>query len=123
MFLKKSDFKEEQEFDQKLMYIEDSEVLRCFNHFKERYDERTGRDMTYINYWDVWIQYLRGYSINIQDKHMYRIIGNYLKDECLFKVVYVKIHLGIYVPLTIIKIEDQKKKIQLYRKILKIKKK
>ena len=35
MFLKKSDFKEEQEFDQKLMYIEDSEVLRCFNHFKE----------------------------------------------------------------------------------------
>jgi hypothetical protein len=53
----------------------------------------------------------------------YRIIGNYLKDECLFKVVYVKIHLGIYVPLTIIKIEDQKKKIQLYRKILKIKKK
>ncbi|MCK9417147.1 hypothetical protein M0Q97_10875 [Candidatus Dojkabacteria bacterium] len=123
MFLKKSDFKETQEFDQKLMYLEDSEVLRCFNHFKDRYKERTGKEMTYINYWENYIYYLRGYCINIYDKYMYRIIGNYQKDEYLFNVVYVKIHLDIYVPLTIIKIEDSKQKIRLYRKILEIKKK
>lgn len=119
--MNRKNYKDIQKFDQKLMYIKDCDILRCYNHFKYRYDERVGKEMTYIDYWNAWVCFLRGFCIDIQGKYMYRIIGNYIKDNYLFKIVYVKVHLGIYVPLTIIKIEDQKQKIKLYREILKIK--
>ena len=104
-----SDFKEIQKIDKKLMYLDDIEVLQCYEHFKNRYEERLNKKISYKNYWESWICYLRGYCVGIHNnshkrygKHnnrMDRAFGNYLKDECLFKVIYVKVHLGIYVPL------------------------
>jgi hypothetical protein len=114
--------KEIQNFDPKLINSNDIEVMRCYNHFKDRYKERLGNDLSYNSYWEVWICYLKGYCVGIHNNRMDRAFGNYLKDECLFKVIYVKVHLGIYVPLTIIKIDDRKKKVCLYRKIIEMKK-
>lgn len=60
-------------FDQKLMYFENFEILECYKHFKDRFNERVG-------YWEVWICYLRGNCISINKQKMNRLIGNYIKD-------------------------------------------
>lgn len=114
--------KEIQNFDPKLINFNDIEVLRCYEHFKNRYNERLNKNIPYNDYWETWVYYLRGFCVGIHNNRMHRVLGNYVKGECLFKVIYVKVHLGIYVPLTIIKIDDRKKKVRLYRKIIEMKK-
>jgi len=80
-------YSEDQIFNEDLLFTDDIEILRCFEHFKIRYNERYKNDyiMTWRDYWSTWIPR----------------------------------KLGIYVPLTIIDVTDQKKKVWLYKETIK----
>jgi hypothetical protein len=55
---------------------------------------------------------------------MIRLIGSYIKDEILFKIVYAKnIKVNIFIPLTIVDVKDKKKKLILYKRLLSLKRK
>lgn len=119
-------YKEIQNFDKDLMYFENDEILRCFDHFRKRFKERY-RDhnitLSYKEYWDIWIVYLRGHPIS--SNKMIRSIGNYMKDPIMYKVIYTKIKVRnstIFVPLTIYGIEDHKRKFRMFKMVLKNKK-
>ena len=123
MARKKKHYKEDQIFDDKLMFSENPHIRKCYDHFKLRWRERYGKTessaLCYESYWLIWIKELRGRLAYITGDTMVRVIGNYMKDPVLYKVVYVRMNLlNIYVPLTIIEISDHKKKHRLYRHIL-----
>jgi hypothetical protein len=114
--------KEIQKIDEKQL-LESENVLQCYNHFKERYTERWREDnnLSFLDYIRSWIGYLRGELAYIKGKRMYRVIGHYIKDPIIYKVVYTRTN-GIYIPLTIYAISDHKRKFRLYKNILKSKK-
>jgi hypothetical protein len=122
-------YKEEQIFDSELMYSDNKLIWECYNHFqsrfKERYVENKGTSrLPYLDYWDNWVKYLRGKLAYMDDDKMIRVIGNYIKDPSIYKIIYVKIKLfNIYVPLTIMEISDQKQKILLYKCVVESNKK
>lgn len=112
-------------FDEKIMYIETNQILNSFYHFKERYEERFSvSKLYYIGYWKEWIQHLRGTFVTYDNNgNMIRMIGDYIKDEKHYKVIYTKIKkYNIYVPVTIYEL-DHKKAYRMYLRILKNKKK
>jgi hypothetical protein len=125
--------KEKQIFDENLLYCENIHIIDCYNHFKDRYRERYVKPnrlndlqlLAYLSYWDVWIKNLVGEFLYFdKDGRMVRLIGSYMKDEILYKIVYTKnIKLNIFVPLTIMGFSDQKKKLRLYKRILSLKRK
>lgn len=110
---------ENQIFDKKYLYNDDDAIISdCFDHFKLRYKERfKNEDLEWKEYWDLWIVTLRGHFLHYQKnrkddsgRNMIRIIGNYIKDDKLYRVVYRKIKkLNIYIPLTIMYIEREDK--------------
>jgi len=120
MSTKPKAYKEEQIFDPEFMYSDNGLIWECYQHFQSRFKERyVGNQTTrlpYTDYWDIWVKYLRGkLAYQVGDK-MVRVVGNYVKDPVLYKVIYVKIKLlNIFVPLTIIEVTDQKHKIMLYK--------
>jgi len=116
-------YKEEQIFDPQLMYSDNGLIWECYQHFqsrfKERYVENETTRLPYKDYWDIWVKYLRGRLAYYDGEKMIRLVGNYVKDPVLYKVVYAKIKLlNIYVPLTIVEISDQKKKLELYKCVI-----
>jgi len=122
-------YKELQIFDKELIYSESEKLLMCFEHFKKRYDQRykTSPDdnFTYKTYWQ-WIIQLREYLVSNNGKRMTRFIGNYIKehDKTMYKVIYTKYEdLNIFIPLTILPIDDSREKSRLYKEVLKNKKK
>ncbi len=116
MILKKKD-KERQKFNTNIMYVEIKEIMSCFEHFKERLDERVGGELSYSSYWDTWVSYLRGKFVVENNGMMYRMIGSYFNDEKMYKVIYKKINVyNIYVPLTIFELDDHKKRYRYYIK-------
>jgi hypothetical protein len=126
--------KEKQYFDDELLYSEDADILECYTHFKDRYRERyinltnptSANDglLSYLEYWNSWIVNLRGDFLYYDKGRMIRLIGSYIKDEILFKIVYAKnIKLNIFIPLTIVDVKDKKKKLILYKRLLSLKRK
>ena len=99
------------------------EIVSCFNHFSERYKQRfKDRELTIGSYWNEWVVLMRGFFIKEEDGIMERMIGSYVKEEKIYKIVYKKINkYNIYVPLTIFEIVDHKKKYRMYRRKLKYK--
>jgi hypothetical protein len=117
-------FKEIQIFDESIMLTDNKEIRDCYEHFKLRYIERYSKSkdtgLCYESYWSIWIHFLRGNLAYIYEDQMIRVLGNYIKDPSLYKVVYKKVKkLNIYVPLTIYEITDHKKRFHLYKKVLK----
>ena len=80
-------YSEDQIFNEDLLFTDDIEILRCFEHFKIRYNERYKNDyiMTWRDYWSTWIVKLRGHLVSIDKKKgkMIRLVGNYIKDKIL----------------------------------------
>jgi len=116
--LKKRD-KEKQKFSPHIKYIETREITSCFEHFKERLDNRVSEDLCpgYHHYWDTWVVYLRGKFVVENDGMMYRMIGSYFNDEKMYKLVYKKINTyNIYVPLTIFELTNHKRRYRYYMK-------
>jgi tRNA(His) 5'-end guanylyltransferase len=114
-----SEYKDKQNFDCSLIYIEHIEILRCYDHFSNRYLERFGVNLAYKNYWEAWIQYLRGVHLYTHHDRMFRVTGNYAKGTKMYKIIYTKINdLNIFVPLTIYEVIDHKKRYDIYIKIL-----
>ena len=96
--------------------LNNDNILRCFQHFKERATTRNnagynGLDLE--NFYQWWILHLRGDFIKFDTMgRMYRSIGSYFGGP-MYKIVYVRITLEcqtFYVPLTIFEITDHKKK-------------
>ena len=109
-----------QVFDENLMFIENKELIKCFNHFKKRYEQRFSEsNLTYKAFWIEWICILRGKMVMYDySGRMVRMIGNYFKDEKHYKVIYTKIKkYNIYVPVTIYEVEH-KATHKMYLKIL-----
>lgn len=113
-----------QPINNKLEKMENAEIKTCFEHFKKRMEERCGYDITYNQYWNSWIDYIRGDIMSkMGDKKIVTCVGNYIKDTSIYKVIYTWItDLGIYVPLTIYEITDHKRKYRMYLSVLKYKK-
>lgn len=124
-----------QHIDAESLYCDDSQIIDCYNHFKERYYERyvnfsaqtlpNDSKLTYKHYWHGWILNLKGLFLYYDtDGRMIRLIGDYIKDEILYKIVYTKHKkLNIFIPLTIVKVTEQKKKLRLYKRALLMKRK
>ena len=124
-----------QYIDAESLYCTDSKIVDCYNHFKERYHERfvsfsiqplkNDSTLTYKEYWDIWVVNLRGLFLYYDtDSRMIRLIGNYINDEILYKLVYTKHDkLNIFIPLTIVKVTEHKKKLRLYKRSLLMKRK
>lgn len=123
--------KEKQDIDAELLYCENFHIIECYNHFKDRYSERYVKKdcnsklskLTYESYWNDWVKNLRGDFLYYDNGRMVRLIGNYIKDSILYRVIYTKNdNLNIFVPLTIVDVSNQKKKLILYKKLLSVKK-
>lgn len=122
-------YKEPQIFNEEILELEKEQLMLCFEHFKKRYDQRyekpSEENFTYKSYCK-WITSLKGYLVSNDGKRMVRFIGNYIKEneKIMYKVVYTKnFELNIFVPLTIMAIDDHKVKLRLYKEVLKMKKK
>lgn len=117
-------YREKQIINKQYLLSEDPEILKCYEHFKERYESRFGTTMTYNDYWTYWISFLVGDLLYIIKKsnRMVRNLGHYIKDDRMFEIVYTKIGLGFYIPLTLYEIIDKTKQNKNYRTIIKHKK-
>ena len=112
-----------QHIDNEYFRSEDEVIMKCYEHFSQRYKERyKPKNLSFGYYWYRWICILKGSIVSKDDLNMIRYLGNYNKDQFLYKIVYCKISkFDIWIPLTIYKIEDSKKKNDLYRGYLKMK--
>lgn len=120
-------YKEEQKINVDLLEVENVQILKCYEHFQMRVHERLSNDpcstgFNFKIYVNNWIKYLRGELVYINEKDgiMVRSMGNYIKTQRVYKIIYMKIReLDIYVPLTIYEIIDHKKKFRLAKSVLK----
>jgi len=96
------------------------EIISCYEHFSLRYKERLKDDISYNDYFSNWIPLLRGYYLGEKKGMMFRMVGSYVKEEKIYKVIYKKITCyGIYVPITIYEISDHKNQFRMQMKNLK----
>ncbi len=104
--------------DPSINFDSDINIRRCYEHFIMRVRERT--DIHIPNeetYWEIFVKRLRGKLIRgkIGKERMPRLMGNYHKDEVIYKIIYTKIRvINIYVPLTIYEVTDICDKIRLH---------
>lgn len=121
--MKSKTYRELQEFDNDLLYFENGKLMRHFKHFKERYQERYSEyPLNYHDYWHNWIRSFVGkfVCLSTDGNLMTRVLGSYIKDPIVYKIVYIKVEeIGIFVPLTIMDISEHKKKARLFRKLSK----
>jgi hypothetical protein len=115
-------YKEKQIIDEQYLLSEAPEILKCYNHFKERYESRFGTTMTYNDYWIYWVSYLVGEFLYTKGTRMVRNLGHYIKDDRMFEIVYTKLKFGFYIPLTLYEITKKSKQNKNYRIIIKNKK-
>jgi len=116
-------YKEEQPIKDIEFIYKNKTIMGCYEHFNERLDKRLGYNLQcYTNYVNTWVKFLRGKLSFISGDKMIRYIGNYLKDEQVYKVIYIK-KCGIFVPLTIYEIDDHHMKFRLHMRMLNTKKK
>ncbi len=119
--LKKKHSKDIQKLD--LEIFENPNTIKCYNHFKEKLFERFSQDLSYDSYLLTWTAYLRGSLIEIKGNIMYRVIGDYIKDKVVYKVIYTRDKYSkLFIPLTIYPVVEHKKKYNIYKKVLKNKK-
>lgn len=116
--------REKQYFDENIMYVENDQIKNCYEHFKLRYAERKNAFISYQEYWNQWIVYLKGVFLKYDKKgRMIRVIGNYLNEDDFVWVVYSKIkYLNIYSPITLYIVTDKSKKSKIYKQLIKNKK-
>lgn len=126
-------YRVEQKFDDKVFDVENEQVMKCYEHFKSRLDERLSNNpgtpgFSFKNYINEWVRYIRGNLLSIDNDsednvRMCRLIGNYIKDPEIYEIVYIQIkEIGLFVPLTIYEITDLKRKHKMYKKVLENKK-
>ena len=114
---------EQNDIDKKLF---ESETLKSiYEHFSLRHNERYVKDkatiLSYGDYYNIWVCKLRGYLVSKNELEMVRYIGSYMKDETIYKIIYNKVF-GVFVPITIYEVTDNKKKWRMYQAYLRNKK-
>ena len=102
--------------------ISDQNFINTYKHFtnrcKERYLPELG-EISLATYWLEWILVNRGNLLSNVDKKMIRILGNYHKDEILYKIIYIyNKALDMHIPLTIFGIDDHKRKFRIQQTLL-----
>jgi len=120
---KAKQYTEEQIVDKKLF---ESETLKSiYEHFTLRHNERYVKDnatiLSYGEYYNIWVCKLRGNLVSKNELEMVRYIGSYMKDETIYKIIYNKVF-GVFVPITIYEVTDNKKKWRMYQAYLRNKK-
>jgi hypothetical protein len=112
----------EQSIPEELLVIQDDKIIKCYEHFKDRYNTRyKTTSMTYQEYIKVWVQYIRGKETHRDFFNLWTMIGHYIKDKHVYEVLYRKIFkYNIYVPLTIYEIEKPSTRCRKYKKTINI---
>ena len=122
----------EQIVDDSALELYQDDIQMCFEHFKMRILERYSQkysiyepgdsSFTYKEYIASWVRFLRGYFVSIDtDGRMIRSLGDYIRDPYMYRVVYSNVsstNTPLYVPLTIYKIEDKKRRLHDYKRLL-----
>ena len=113
--------KKEQLVPEEIFTLEDPNIMRCYDHFADRYSNRYKNNiLTYHSYISVWVKYIRGNEVHRDDMNIWTTIGHYIKDKHVFEVIYKKINrYNIYVPVTIYEITKHSIKCQKYRRFIK----